>query len=93
MRVGVGDRREQRLGVRVLRRLEELVTWSLLYDASEVHHADLIAEVTHDGEVMGDEEVGQVEALLELSQEVYDLGLDGDVERAHRLIEEEELRL
>jgi hypothetical protein len=77
----------------VLRGLEELVSRRLLDDAPEVHHADFIAEVTHDGEVMGDEEVGQVEALLELSQEVYDLSLDGDVECAHRLIEEQELGL
>ena len=51
-----------------------------LHDLPEVHHGHPVADVFHDRQVMGNEEHGQVELVLEIAQEVDDLGLDGDVE-------------
>src|SRR5258708_20170158 len=42
---------------------------------------------------MRDEDVSEAELLLQVLEEIEDLGLDGDVERRHRLIEKEQLRL
>ena len=45
------------------------------------------------GEVVGDEQVGEPEVVLELVEEVEDAGLDGDVEGADRLVEDDEVGL
>ena len=53
-----------------------------LDDAAEVHHRDPVADMADDREVVGDEQVGQAETILEADEEVEDLGLDRHVERA-----------
>ena len=45
----------------------------------------------HDGEVVRDEEVREVELLLQLLEQVDDLRLDRDVERGHRLVRDDEV--
>jgi hypothetical protein len=45
--------------------------------------------VADDGEIVGDEEVGEVELLLQQLEQVDDLGLDRDVERLTRIVEDD----
>ena len=52
----LGDRREQPLGVRVLRAREQVVDRRLLDDLPGVHHDDAVAEVGDHAEVVGDED-------------------------------------
>src|SRR5690606_35535477 len=52
-----------------------------------------VADVAHDGEVVGDEEVGEVELVLEILEQVDDLRLDGHVERGDRLVGDDEVGL
>jgi hypothetical protein len=49
--------------------------------------------VTHDREVVGDDQVGQPQALLELAEQVEHLRLDRHVERGHRLVRDHQRRL
>ena len=60
----------------------ELVAGGHLDDLAQVHHGDAVGDVAHDGEVVRDEQVGQAELVLEVLQQVDDLRLDRDVERA-----------
>ena len=46
-----------------------------------------------DGEVVGDEDVGQVAPLLQLLQQIQDLRLDGHIERGDRLVGDDQLRV
>ena len=85
-------RREQGHRVRVQRPAEELLGGRQLDDLAEVHDRDPVGDVADDGEVVGDEEVGQVELLLQLDEQVEHLRLDRDVERGHRLVGDDELR-
>ena len=64
-----------------------------LDDPAEVHHGDAIADVLHDLEVVRDEQVGQPLGVLQILEQVDDLRLDRDVERADRLVAHDELRL
>ena len=64
-----------------------------LHDPAQVHHRDPVGDVPDHREVVGDEQVGQAELGLELVQQVDHAGLDGDVERRHRLVEHEQLGL
>src|SRR5205807_6097661 len=90
VRVGDRDRAEQRLRVRVQRVGVDLFGVRDLDDLAEVHHGDPVAQVADDRQVVGDEQVGQVELVLEVLQEVHDLRLDRDVERGDGLVGDDE---
>ena len=47
----------------------------------------------HDGEIMRDEDQRKPELPSQVDQQVHDLRLDRHVERAHRLVADDELRL
>ena len=61
--VGIGHRhrRHQRLGVGMGRRGVDLVLAGHLDDLAEIHHGDVVADVPHDAEIVGDEDVGEAE--------------------------------
>jgi hypothetical protein len=90
--VGNWHRGQQRLGIRVQREIVQLVAVCDLDDLAHVHDGDAVADVADDGKIMGDEEIGQVELRLELLEQVDHLGLNGHVERADRLVADNELR-
>ena len=46
----------------------------------------------HHGKVVGDEEIGQVQLVFQIAQQVQDLRLDGHVEGADRLVANDEFR-
>ena len=50
-------------------------------------------DVADDGEVVRDEEVGELELLLQLLEEIDDLCLDRHVERRDRLVRDDEIRI
>ena len=60
---------------------------------SEVHHEDTVRDVADDVEVVGDEDVGQIELRLEVGEQIEHLRLDRFVERGHRLVENEKARV
>ena len=49
-------------------------------------------DLAHDGQVVGDEQVGDAEVLLQVLEQVQDLGLDRDVEGGDGLVADDELR-
>ena len=53
---------------------------------------DPVGDVPHDRQVVGDEQVGQAELLLEVLQQVDHLRLDRHVERRDRLVADDDLR-
>jgi hypothetical protein len=62
-----------------------------LDDPSGVHDDDVVAEVAHHAEIMGDEQVAQSTLGLEPGEQVEDLCLHREVERADRLVADDEL--
>ncbi len=54
---------------------------------------DPVGDVAHDAQVVRDEDVGQVELVLQLVEQVDHLRLDRDVERRDRLVEQDQLRV
>ena len=92
-RVRDRHRRDQRLGVRVVRALEQRVAVRGLDDRAQVHHRDPVADVPDHRQVVGDEQVRQPEVVLQLLQQVEHLRLDRHVQRGHRLVEHHELRV
>ena len=89
----VGDRVQQHARVGVLRSGEDLVRRPQLREPAQVHDADPVGDVVDDGEVVGDEEVGQPELPLQVLHEVQDLRLHRDVQGRGRLVANHELRV
>ena len=81
MRVGVGWLTEQ------------VVRIGDLDDLSEVHHCDSVANVVDDVECVSDEDECETVLLLDLLEQIQDLGLNGHVQCAGWLVEENELRV
>ena len=92
---GIGNRRgvEQQLGVGMQRPLAQFVAIGGLHHAAEIHDDDARRDVPHHGEVVRDEEIGQAALALQCFQQIDDLPLDRHVERRHRLVADDELRL
>src|SRR6266478_4590593 len=62
-------------------------------DFPAIHHQHVVADVFDHGEIVGDEEVGELELVLEILKKVHDLRLDGDIQGGDRLIADDEFRL
>jgi len=92
-RVGRRDARHQHLGVGVVRVREQLPRGRLLDDLAQVHDRHPVAHLPDDREVVADEQHRQVHLVGEPREEREDAGLDADVERAHRLVGDQQLRL
>ena len=73
--------------------LVEFVPAGYLDDLAQVHDRDPVGDVPHDGQVVGDEEVGEVEALLEGAEQVDDLSLNRNVEGGDGLVADDEGRV
>src|SRR5215475_3045425 len=73
--LGIGDRnrRQQRLGVGVPWRDVDRAARCRLDDTAEIHHGHPAADVLNDGQVVGDEEIGEPELLLQVFQKIDDL--------------------
>ncbi len=91
-RIWFEDRGEQRLRVRVARRVVDRVAVADLDDASGIHDGDALRDVADDREVVGDEEIGQAELALQVREQVDDLRAHRDVERRDRLVGNDEFR-
>ena len=66
--LGPGDRVEQAAGVVGLRGGEDGVDAAPLDDPALLHDQHVVGELPHDGEVVGDEEVGQPEPVLQVGR-------------------------
>ena len=62
-----------------------------LDDLAHVHHRDAIGEVADHGQVVRDEDLGQVQLRLEVAEQVDEGRLHGDVEGRGGLVEDHHL--
>src|SRR5258708_39282833 len=86
------DRRKQRASVGMAWVGIDFVAIGQLDDLAQVHDRRALTDVLDHAEVVRDEEVGEMEPLLQVLQQVDDLRLDRDVERGDRLVQHQEAR-
>ncbi len=58
-----------------------------------MQHRDGLRDLPHHGEIVRDEQIGEPELLPQVAQQIENLALRGDVERAHRLVADQKTRL
>ena len=88
-----GNGGHQRLRVRVQRVVEQLRALRHFDELAQVHDGHPVADVPHQRQVVRDEQVRQPEPLLQVLQQIDDLRLHRDVQRRHRLVADQQLRL
>src|SRR5947209_20323183 len=59
-------------------------------DLAEIHDRDAPADMLDDGYIVGNEQIGKPELLLQIAEQVDDLRLNRDVERRNRLVADDE---
>ena len=72
--------REQRVGGRKLDQL------------AQIHDADAVRHVFHDGQAMGDEQVREFEPPLQVDEQIEQLRLDLNVECRDRFVADQQFR-
>ena len=92
-RAELRHRAEQALRVGVARRAEQIADRRLLHLAARIHHHHALGDFGDDAEIVGDQDDGGADAVLEVAHQVQDLRLDGHVERRGRLVGDQELRI
>ena len=75
------------------RRVEDRGRRADLDQLAAVEDGDPVGEVADHGEVVADEQVGDAAIPLQVEQEVENGGLDRDVQRRGRLVEDDQLGL
>ena len=80
-------------GVRMAWVLQDRLDRPLLDESSGVQHADAVAHLRDDAQVVADEEDGGVHFSLDQRNEIEHLRLDRRVEARRRLVEDEERRI
>ena len=80
------SRSEQGVGIRVLRRGEDLGSWACLDHHTVLHDGDTVADLGGDPQIVGDEQHGEVEPLAYVVQQAEHLGLNRHVESGDGLV-------
>ena len=83
--------RQQGLGIGVQGALVELIAISELHYFTQIHDGHPVTDVFHNTQVVGYEQVGQVEFFLQILKEINDLGLDRNIECGYGFITDDEL--
>ena len=89
--IGFGHGRQERLSVGVARIGQDLFGRTGFDQVTQVHDRYPARDLADDGQVVGNEEIGQAVLLLEIGQEVQHLGLGGEVQCAHGFVADHEI--
>lgn len=84
------NRREEPHRIGMERIPEDLGSRGALHDRSHVHDIHVIAELSHDAHVVGDDQGARVPLPAQLPDQLQDLGLDRHVQCRRRLVRNEE---
>ena len=77
----------------MLRPREQRALVGVFDDAAEIHHGDAVADVLDHRQIVRDEKISEPQFALQIHHQIEHLRLDRDVERGHRLVADDQLRL
>lgn len=75
------------------RLIKELCRGRCFHQFAQIDHRPPITNMLHNTEIMGNEQIGETQFFLHCSQQVEDLGLDGDAQYRDRFIADDKLWL
>ena len=72
---------------------ENLLDITVFNDLSAVHDADAVGNVGNNAQVMSDVQRGEPKFLLQITDQLQDLSLNGNVQRSRRLVTDQDFRM
>ena len=81
------------LGIRVLRVTKQFLRLGKFDQLTQIHHRYPVADMVDDAQVVGHKQISQVQFLLQLLQQIYNLCLNRYIQRGYRLIRNDKFRL
>lgn len=90
--MGHGNCREEGLGVRMDGLFEELLCLCQFHDPPKVHDRHSIADVSDHPQIVGDEQVCNIELLPDLLHKIDDLCLNRYIQGRDRLVSHDQFR-
>ena len=84
--------RKQCLGVWMQRIFEQKISRCFFYHSAHIHNRNIIREIFYYGQIMGNEDIGQAQILLQLLEQVQNLRLNGNIQSGYRLITDDKFR-
>ncbi|VTR68114.1 hypothetical protein DESC_690051 [Desulfosarcina cetonica] len=85
-RVGKRHGRDEKTGIGMAGAPENIIRMTQFNGLAQEHHADPVGDVAHHPEIVGDEQVGQLQAFLQILEQIEDLGLDGNIQGGDGLV-------
>jgi len=92
-RIQTRDAVQQSLRVFMMGIREDLIGRAAFDNVAGVHDGDAVAHGGDDAQVMGDDDDGHAQLLLQIHHQFQDLRLNGDVQSRGRLVGDQQLRL
>ena len=77
---------QQGLGVFCLRVVEHRISRAIFHQAAAAHHRNIICQVMHHTQIMRNKYHRDAHILHQISKQVKNLALDGDIQRRNRFI-------
>ena len=71
--------------------VEDVVHRPALHDPAQIHDDHVVGHLGDHAQVVGDEDDGQLLLLLQLAQQVEDLGLGGHIQGRGRLVGDQDV--
>ena len=71
--------------------IENIINRTLLYDLTCIHNGYFITDISHDTQVMGDENDTHLGFLLQILHQLQDLCLDSHIQSRSRLVSDQKL--
>jgi len=91
IQIGNRDGGEQRLGIRVPGADVYIPVGGHLDYFTQIHDGNSVTDILHHCQIMGDDDIGQVELILQVDQKIDNLGLDGNIQGGDGFIADNDL--
>ena len=64
----------------------QLIAVGKFHHSAKVHNADTVGNMLNNGQIMGNEQISQIHALLQILKHIDNLRLNRNIQRRNRLI-------
>ena len=72
----------------------ERIGIGIFHDLAQIHDGDMIGDMLYNGQIMGDQHIGQAHFLLQFQQQIQDLGTENrHIQRGNRFVTNHQLGL
>jgi len=93
--IGIRSRysRKQRFGIGMAWMIEKLRCRSNFHQPTQIHNSHLVGNMLDHAQIMGNEQIGEIELTLQVIEQVQNFRLDGYIQSRNGFIAHDKLRV